>query len=286
MFKLQNKRLIIDIVDPIADKRLLGSRYCTGGYIFQVKDKVKGDLLAGPTFPEGGFNTFDGQGAPEVFVTALHEDTAQVGENVCVLGVGLVKRTSPKKPFHVRDNPEVVEFVSWDVDHASGSITMRCRHAFDKWHILLVRSVSLVRGTIVSHTTLFNNGNAPCPLKWFPHPFFSFPKHHVACRFGFPISIPDNAGYFLNSRGFLEMKPGCDWKKGLYQPLTVDQPATFSAELEHPLINKVTVMCDYVPSFLPVWANNRTFSFEPYLERLVKSGEEFSWKIEYLFSAD
>jgi hypothetical protein len=286
MFKLQNQRLIIDIVDPIADNRLLGSRYCTGGYIFQVKDKARGDLLAGPTFPDGKFNTFDGQGAPEVFLTALNEDTAQVGERVCILGVGLVKRTSSKNPFHVRDNPEVVEFVSWAVDQASDSITMRCRHAFDKWDISLVRSVSLDCRTLVSRTTLFNNGNAPCPLKWFPHPFFPFPKDHSACRFGFPVSVPDNAGYFLNSHWVLELKTEYDWKKGLYQPLTVDKPAMFSAEQNHPLIEKISVMCDYVPSFLPVWANIRTFSFEPYLERLVKSGEEFSWKIEYLFSAD
>jgi hypothetical protein len=286
MFKLENNHLIVDIIDPEADRHLLGSRYCTGCYIFQVNDKEKGDVLAGPTYPDYGYNSFDGQGAPEVFLTALNGDVARVGENVCVAGVGLVKRTSPKTPFHVKDNPDVAEFVQWDVDQAAGSITMRTRHMFDKWDIALVRSVWLDKHTLESRTTLFNNGDAPCPLKWFPHPFFPFPQDHVACRFGFPVYVPDNAGYFLNRTGFLELKPEYDWKKGLYQPLIVGQPATFSAEVNHPIINRITVTCDYVPSFLPVWANNRTFSFEPYLEKQINTGEKFSWKIEYLFSSE
>jgi hypothetical protein len=283
MFKLENAHLSADILDPVADSRLLGSRYCVGGYIFQVKDQTKSNLLTGPTYPDNGYNAFDGQGAPEVFLTALNEDKAKAGEDVVVLGVGVVTRTSPITPFHVRDNPKVKEFAKWDVDRVAGKITMRTRHVFDKWDISVVRSVSLDTRTIVSKTVLLNSGEAACPLRWFPHPFFPVPKDHVACRFGFPISVPDNAGYFLNSSGFLELKPGYDWKKGLYQPLTMESPALFSAEQRHPLINKVTVSCDYIPSFLPVWANSRTFSFEPYLEKLIQSGEEFSWKIEYSF---
>ena len=283
MFKLENLQLSAVILDPIADNNLLGSRYCAGGYIFQVKDRTKGDLLAGPTYPDGRYNTFDGQGAPEVFLTALNEDKAKVGEDVVVLGVGVVTRTSPITPFHVRDNPKVKEFAKWDVEQAEGKIIMRTRQVFDKWDISLFRSVSLDARTIVSKTVLLNSGEAACALQWFPHPFFPLPKDRIVCRFGFPVSIPGNPGYFLNGQGLLELKPGYDWKKGLYQPLVVEKPATFSAEQIHPLVGKVSVKCDYIPSFLPVWANERTFSFEPYLEKKVKSGEELSWKIEYSF---
>lgn len=283
MFKLENSQLSVHILDPIADKPLLGSRYCVGGYIFQVRDTMKGELLAGPTFPDGNFNTFDGQGAPEVFLTALNEDKAKAGEDVVVLGVGVVTRTSPVTPFHVRDNPTVKEFAEWNVEETAGTITMRTRQVFDKWDISIVRSVSLDARTVVSTTELSNSGQAACPLRWFPHPFFPFPKDHVACRFGFPISVPDNACYFVNTGGFLELKPGYEWEKGLYQPLVIEKPAPFSAEQIHPLVGKVSVRCDYVPSFLPVWANDRTFSFEPYLEKEIQSGGEFSWKIEYSF---
>ena len=41
------------------NQHLLGARYCTGGYIFQVSDPVHGDLLSTPARP---FNAFDGQG--------------------------------------------------------------------------------------------------------------------------------------------------------------------------------------------------------------------------------
>ena len=283
MFKIETPQLSVDILDPTTDRHLLGSRYCAGGYIFQVRDPVKGELLAGPTFPDGNYNSFDGQGAPEVFLTALNEDKAKVGNDVAVLGVGVVTRTSPITPFHVRDNPKVKEFAHWDIEQGEGKITMRTRQVFDKWDISIVRSVSLSGRTIESKTILSNNGETACSLRWFPHPFFPFPKDRVACRFGFPISVPDNAGYFLNNSGLLELKPGYEWKKGLYQPLTIERPALFSAEQRHPFINKVTVSCDYVPSFLPVWANSRTFSFEPYLEKQIQSGEEFSWGIEYLF---
>jgi hypothetical protein len=281
MFKLESSQLSADILDPVEDNNLLGSRYCMGGYIFQVKDRTKGDLLAGPTYPDNGYNAFDGQGAPEVFLTALNEDKAKVGEDVVVLGVGAVTRTSSITPFHVRDNPKVKEIAKWEVEQAAGEITMRTRHVFDKWDISLVRSVSLDARRVVSKTVLLNSGEAVCALRWFPHPFF--PKSHVACRFGFPVSIPVNTGFFLNSQGLVELKPGCDWKKGYYQPIKIENPSTFSAEQIHPLVGKVSIVCDYIPSFLPVWANDRTFSFEPYLEKQIQSGQEFSWRIEYLF---
>ena len=283
MIKIENTDFVVEIIDPLKDRRLLGSRYCTGGYINQISDIRKGNLLSGPTFGSGSYNAFDGQGAPEVFLTALNEDGAKVGEDVVVLGVGVVNRTSPVTPFHVRDNPVVGEFAQWDVEQSAGKTVMRTRQAFDKWDISLTRSVVLLGRTVVSATVLSNNGGAACPLRWFPHPFFPLSHNRTACRFGFPVSIPDNPGFILNSQGRLELKQGYDWRKGLYQPLIVEDPVPFSAELYHPVVGTVSVSCDYVPSCLPVWANDRTFSFEPYLGKSVKSGETFSWKIEYVF---
>ncbi|HMD67958.1 MAG TPA: hypothetical protein VKF42_03700 [Chitinivibrionales bacterium] len=283
MIKLENSDLTVEIIDPAGDRHLLGSRYCTGGYIFQISDNRKGNLLSGPTFGSGSYCAFDGQGAPEVFLTALNEDKAKVGEAVVVLGVGVVTRTSPVVPFHARDNPVVEEFAPWDVDRRAGKIVMRTRQVFDKWDISIVRTVVLRGRTVVSATMLSNSGKAAFPLRWFPHPFFPLSGDRAACRFDFPVFIPDNQGYFLNSQGVVELKQEYDWAKGLYQPLVVENPVPFSAEQLHPLVGRVSVLCDYVPSFLPVWANDRTFSFEPYLEKLVNSGQEISWRVEYTF---
>jgi hypothetical protein len=283
MLKLQSDELIVDIVDPYADRHLLGSRYCAGGYIFQVHDKQEGDLFSGPNFPDGSFSPFDGQGAPEVFVTALNGDVAKAGEDVLVPGVGRVTRTSGTAPFSARSNPHVAEFSLWEIEQRGPGIVMRTGHVFDKWDISIVRSVLLSGNALTSETALLNKGENAFPLRWFPHPFFPYPAGRVACRFGFPVAVPDNAGYFLNDRGWVEMNPRFEWDKGLYQPLILEQPALFTARQVHPLVNAVLVSCDYAPSFLPVWANRRTFSFEPYLEKTIDSGEEFSWKIEYRF---
>ena len=283
MLKLENAQLCLELVDPFADLKLLGSRYCTGGYIFQVRDNIIGDLLSGPTYPDGGFNSFDGQGAPEVFLTALNEEKAAIGEDVCVLGVGTVTRTSPKTPFHVRDNPAVKEFAKWDIDQMAGAITMRTRQVFDKWDTSITRSVSLQERNVESKTNLSNNGRDPLPLRWFPHPFFPFPKNNVACRISGSVSVPNNPGFSINDEGYIELKPGYNWKKGLYQPLIIDNTGIFSAKQLHPLVEKVIVRCNYIPSFIPVWANDNTFSFEPYLETEIKSCDHVTWKIQYEF---
>jgi hypothetical protein len=40
---------------------------------------------------------------------------------------------------------------------------------------------------------------------------------------------------------------------------------------------------DFLPSFLPIWGNDRTFSFEPYFEKELAPGEGAEWNIEYRF---
>ncbi|NJN82715.1 MAG: hypothetical protein HC802_10870 [Caldilineaceae bacterium] len=71
MFTLANEQLSVSLLDPVADRARLGSRYCVGGYIWQVTDAAKGALLAGPLYPHPAPNTFDGQGAPDMFLTPL-----------------------------------------------------------------------------------------------------------------------------------------------------------------------------------------------------------------------
>ena len=60
MLTLAGDGLTLELLDPIADARKLGSRYCSGGYVWQVSDARHGPLLSGPRFPDAEPPVFDG----------------------------------------------------------------------------------------------------------------------------------------------------------------------------------------------------------------------------------
>jgi hypothetical protein len=51
----------------------------------------------------------------------------------------------------------------------------------------------------------------------------------------------------------------------------------------HPFLGLVAAKCSFTPSYFPIWGNDRTFSWEPYLERTVPGGSCEEWTIEYEF---
>jgi hypothetical protein len=282
MYILHNDQLEIQIIDPIKDRKLLGSRYCTGGYIYQIRDLKKGDLLSGPEYPKPDFNVFNGQGAPEVFLTPLNEQAA-VGDDLFVLGVGIVQRTSPISPFHVRDNPVVREFCLWEVEELPHTIKMTSRSVFNQWDFCITRLVSLNYRTISSETIFFNNSESPIPIVWFAHPFFPFPIDYKACSFTAQINLPENSGYFVNNQGFIELKNDYKWKKGLYQKVAYPINERLCVIQNHPVIGNVKVTGDFIPESIAIWANNITFSFEPFYNKFTGHNEKCSLKLSYCF---
>jgi hypothetical protein len=283
MFEIKNNELSVQVIDPIEDKNLLGPRYCTGGYIFQVQNNTLGNLLSGPQFDLGNFNVFDGQGAPEVFETALNQDGVNINEDVLVIGVGLVSRTSSNSPFHVRDNPNVKEFTLWQIEHSPASISMRTEQSFMGWALELTRTLSIRKKILKSQTKIRNTGTRVLPIRWFAHPFFPFPQDLRACKFSVPVTLEPNLGYSLNEKGYIELKQQYDWKKGLYQKIAYKQTGKLKVEQTHPVLGKMQIKCDFMPDSLAIWANNNTFSFEPFKIASVQQGQELSWSISYSF---
>ncbi len=283
MITLQNQKLRVQLLDPISDRQRLGSRYCTGGYIWQISDRIFGDLFSGPMFPDPFPTQFDGQGAPEVFETALGQDTASINENVLVIGVGEVVRSSSVQPFHVRDNPIVKEFCTWETEQTENSISMHTTHKYKQHSLQLSRIISLTGKTVTSKSVITNRGEEPVPLRWFAHPFFPLSNDLVCSKFSRPIEVPDNPGFFLNEDGYLAMRKEYPWKKGLYCPLKLDGEGPMTIRQRHPLLSEIEVQLFFPVSFLPVWANANTFSFEPYLDTILIPNSKMQWAIEFRF---
>lgn len=283
MFTLANRELTVSILDPVADVERLGSRYCVGGYIYQVTDAEKGELLSGPQYPSPTPDTFDGQGAPDQFVTVLGGD-APVGSEVTAIGVGRVLRTSDKEPFQVRFNPQVSHFLPWSVNQTENSISMQTEDAVYDWAYQLTRTVTLEGRTVHSHTAISNTGQAPLPIRWFAHPFFPLTEDRVYSQFSLPVTFPENPAYEFNDEEFICQKAEYDWERGYFLALDHNKVGSNMTFIQrHPTLGQMTIVTSFVPDWLPIWSNARTFSVEPYYIRELAPGESDAWSIDYQF---
>ncbi len=286
MIDLQSSGLRVTLLDPRADLERCGSRYCVGGYIWQITDDVHGALLSGPQYPNPNPSPFDGQGIPEAFEIALGQDSAPVGEDVWVIGVGRVKRTSPVKPFHVRNNFVVTEFCPWDVHIELAVCTMVSRQKFQGWDFELTRQIRLSGRTVTSKTSLRNLNDTPVPLRWFAHPFF--PHAGWPCtRFNVDCDLirylPLSGGFTIDSAGQISRSPEFDWKAGCFQLLNLPFGYPLEAFQKHPALGEVKVECRFPVAWMPIWANANTVSFEPYYHSALPSFGTAEWAMAYHF---
>lgn len=282
MIRLQNAALGLDVLDPREDRDKLGSRYCAGGYIWQAYDGGGRPLFSGPCFPSAAPPVFDGQGMPDMFETPLGGDDGDVGCQVCVIGVGLVEKSSGIMPFHPRNNPRVTQFCSWTVDNSADQVIMTTSQSVGDKSLELRKEVRLDGRRITSAATAVNTGKAVVNIRWFAHPFFPINNDLTCGKVSPPVSVPDNAGYEIRDDGTICMKPDYPWEKGLFQVL--DIPLTkLSFVIPHPIVNSIRVETDYNAVRCAVWGNSHTFSFEPFTQHAIKPGETASWGVEITF---
>jgi hypothetical protein len=271
MYTLTSDTLTVTILDPVADQERFGPRYCTGGYIFQVEDARLGPLMSGPTYPHD-FNWFDGQGIPDAFNLGPLRSPDTGDQTALVIGIGECDLAAPK----------VLRFCEWDVEQRPGELTMRTTQAFGRYQLTLERTVSLSGRTVRSATRLDNTGAMFIPMRWFPHPFYPHPASDELCRVNFPVGIPAGAKYELAPSGFIKHN-GWPWAEGYFQALDHDAQTDLVILQKHPLLGLVAATCSYAPTFFPIWGNTNTFSWEPYLERTVATGQSLNWSIDYEF---
>jgi hypothetical protein len=285
MHLLKNNTLTVAILDPKTDQSLLGSRYCTGGYIWQVFHKSHGALLSGPFYPQTIPPTFDGQGFPEVFETAAPDaDLKAVGSSILVPGVGLVKKSSPIIPFHARNNPEVISFCRWETEILPNSIIMSTAQELDQFQCFITREITLIDLELTSKTSLIFSGSRSYNLSWFTHPFFPLNSDFKCCHFSVPAGHLSNDAFFLDEKsGILQIQPSFDYSKSSYTILDIPSGSTISIDQFHPSVGIITVSTDFPVSKMPVWTNKNTFSFEPYFQTTIEENKLITWMIRYHF---
>lgn len=269
VFTLSNDQLSVELLDPAQDGGLLGARYCSGGYIFQVTDYAVGALLSGPTYPKS-FNVYDGQGIPDSFALAPLE-TGEHGRNL-VLGVGICEQGT------------VVEPCSWSVNERATSVRFTTRHVVHHWTIEVRRTVRLLGRTVRSRTTLRNLGTVRFPIVWFPHPFFPHPAHGEddLLKLSMPVRVPPNEGYELARSGYLRRR-NWPWAGPHYQALDLVRSRELRVVQRHPLLGQVSATTDYAPTYFPIWGNENTVSWEPMIERTIAAGQKVGWGLDYDF---
>jgi len=270
MYTLENEALQVSLLDPVADRERLGTRYCTGGYILQVTDHEQGDLLSGPTYPDS-FNPFDGQGLPEAFnLSPLRQATAT--DNLALLvGIGVCD---------LKQN-RVETWCAWQVEQGVDAIHFQTVHTFRGFEVELERTVRLTGRTLCSKTRVKSLAGW-LPIRWFPHPFFPQPATDELCKLNVPVSFPENPGYTMAANGYICRK-GWPWQEGYFQPLDHLATTPLIVVQKHPKLGLVVATCSYVPAFFPIWGNANTFSWEPFLEITLATGQEKTWWIDYDF---
>ena len=286
MLSLSNTQLDVSILDPVQDRVRLGSRYCTGGYVYAVEDRRLGMITSGPGYPDEEYPpVFDGQGLPEAFPSPLWPGVESASPNarpapgttMLVIGVGLVQASE-----QVREMP-VQEFCDWKITQSPSTVVMETRQGFASWALELTRELTLINRTLISETRLANVGRDPIHFRWFPHPFFPNPRGEC-CKFNVPGTFPDNPGYEMLDNGFIQTKLDHAWDRtGHYQVVEFTPGDRLVTLQRHPTLGLVVATCSYTPSFFPIWGNRNCFSFEPYLEQTVAPGAQTTWSITYDF---
>ena len=271
MYTLANHALEVSILDPVADQDRFGPRYCTGGYIYQVADQKLGDLMAGPTYPDK-FNWFDGQGIPDAFHLSPLRNADATDTLGLILGIGLCDLAAR----------EVKSYCTWDIEQTANSITMRTEQGYQDFLVKIERTVTLNERTVRSYTRVWNHSPATIPMRWYPHPFYPQPDTDELVKLNIPLAPIDDAGYFMGDSGFITRK-GWKWDKGYYLSLDHEPVTNLVVFQKHPKLGMVAGTCSYAPDYFPIWGNPITFSWEPYLERSIGHGQDYSWWIDYEF---
>ncbi len=280
MQTIQRGAFELVFVDPVADRHLLGDRYCWGGYLWQLRDGMGRELLSGPEYPEPSPRPFNGQGLPEVFRSWDKQsgELLNIDENGegLVLGVGQVRVVEGRKL-------EVVRPCVWEILEEASGVVYRTRDAHGERAYELERRWTVDGHTLISATQVRSRGRATLDVHWYPHPFF--PVTPGGTRFSVTPDVTmagEHAGYTRDGRGW-KTTAACDNNNGCFEWLHAVYGPQLRWTVAHPLCHHVTVVGDFTTAYMPVWCNANTISLEPHVVHALEEGEAAGWAQSYTF---
>lgn len=278
MLHLANAELTIDLLEPGADSVLLGPRFCSGGYVWQVHDRNVGALLRGPEWPNTSPAPHNGQGLPESFrhSTTTGEPLLWNGSSGLAPGAGALRRDAASQVFV--DQP-----CRWKIEHREEQVVFHTAQQIAGWNYELTRTITLHGRTLISTSGLINRASAPLSLEWFAHPFFALREGRATATFPARTQLPENPGFALADNVLTFRRPFSGEHDGHLDHLMLPSGQPLVATLSHPDLHYIRFSTDFVPFKCVVWANGNTLSLEPFLSLHLAPGESREWRLTYEF---
>jgi hypothetical protein len=277
MFTLASGGLRVDLLDPAADRALLGARYAWGGYIWQVHDERLGPLLSGPEFPEPSPRPFNGQGLPESFRHSTRDGRrfTWLGDAGVAIGAGEIAFRGGE--LHVTAP------CSWQIERLDDRARFHTSHAAAGVSYQLVRTVELAGRELRSTSRLTNTGSAPLTLEWFAHPFFALTNGQIRVRLPAAARLPENPGFSLEAGELVQKRRFVGKDDGHLDSLQLPAGEPLRCRVDHPRLTQIDFRTSFVPSECLIWGNGHTFSIEPYLALSLSPRETRDWELRYGF---
>jgi len=281
MLFLENSLLRVAVLDPTdpADLARQGTRYCHGGYLWQVYDAARVPLLSGPEYPRPDPSAFNGQGLPESFRHRMRNGTPLTWSGNTGLGIGMGVLAAPAV-----DTVEIRDACAWAVGRAPDRLRFHTRQAAAGFAGELTRTVELVERTIVSSSELTNTGDRLLELQWFAHPFWPLTQGRAQISLPAGSALPENPGFALAADGTLSfLRPFVTPDDHQFALLSLPPNQPLALTLDHPHLTRVTLETSFVPDECPVWANAHTISVEPYINLHLAPRETRRWHVKHTF---
>jgi hypothetical protein len=278
MLRLENAELVIDLLDPIADRDRLGTRFCAGGFIWQVHDRSFGPLLTGPEWPNPSPSPLNAQGLPESFRHSTTAGQPLLWRDNIGLAPGAGELRRGESGGALLTHP-----CNWTVARTAEQVTFTTEQTVLDWNYALERRVRIERRKLTSVSRLSNHGRSPLVLEWFVHPFFALTEGRARVLLPAATTMHDNSGYELSDGGLSFRRAFIGENDGHLDHLILPSGKPFRAEISHPILAYVRFETGFVPFKCVVWANGNTLSLEPFLALALAPGEVREWNVEYEF---